>query len=769
MNKRHFTAKEIEKLKDKYPAVLRLKCHCPKRHRSGCGCMTEMFVKVARKNFSRALHDAGTDPDKFKKRMTALHHHARDIHGWEVTEGGTTVQQFCDFHPLFVCSCGSCKKDELTCEGKLYHTSYVLSCRFHALLYKIECDNRSARASDLIHPVFGKGHTSRMESAHSILTVFRPKSWHLFRLHYEVSTNLALLQSNVNYMNSVCGMNYHWLSDLYQRLSIPILEGMEAVLKQVNVRRIKESQQGKTEASKKRRLRCYKKHLGEEQLARQKFGKSLKMSHTYGKTEKLTDDSPRSSLVKAECQTTPSRQVSANEKACRCGSTRHNRRECPFNKQLKKPAFFSGHDDSCHVVEQHASHHNSPLAQTVEEPAVSTVCDSFDDTDDDNQPPQSVPVKAKSRSSPASTNQQPCKCGSTLHSRINHRDCPLNKKLKKPSAHDDGCHVDDRQSSRHDNRKSKKKAAVSSEHDSCGDDDDVGSSHIISDDDSVDYQQYSHLFTTGDYDFGDCDSKDEVEAWSDEDLSSDDELLSCNCVMGYKGTHERDCPFNPRKKRERCFSSLPTCNLSSECEMVDVSDSSFQPSGPLPSSVWKQRACEMVEQWSLVSLISESEPVKAIKCKEILPHVRDSVIGDGHCLFRAISKEITGTQKNHRAMRLAVKNFLTDTQNAELFGRWLFQINEEKNEDPVSKVAEYVKNLRSGAWGSDKEITVAATMFQVDIMVYSQFGRQGRKWLKFSPAFSNHNCTIPSTGLSLHLYHTRSLDHYDRVVLHLAE
>ena len=52
-------------------------------------------------------------------------------------------------------------------------------------------------------------------------------------------------------MNSVCGMNYHWLSDLYQRLSIPVLEGIEAVLKQVNVRRIKESQQGKTEASKK--------------------------------------------------------------------------------------------------------------------------------------------------------------------------------------------------------------------------------------------------------------------------------------------------------------------------------------------------------------------------------------------------------------------------------------------------------------------------------------------------------------------------------------
>ena len=33
------------------------------------------------------MHDAGQDPEKFKSRMTALHHHARDIHSWEVTEG----------------------------------------------------------------------------------------------------------------------------------------------------------------------------------------------------------------------------------------------------------------------------------------------------------------------------------------------------------------------------------------------------------------------------------------------------------------------------------------------------------------------------------------------------------------------------------------------------------------------------------------------------------------------------------------------------------
>ena len=793
LKKRVFTTKEISELKDKYPNVVKLKCHCPKKHSPGCGCMTEKFVQVARRNFSRALRDAGTDPDKFKKRMTALHHHARDIHGWEVvTEGGTTIEQFCDFHPFWVCSCRNCKNGELACEAKPYHTTYVLSCKFHALLYKIECENRSAQASQLIHPVLGKGHTSRMESSHNVLTIFRPKSWNLQRLHYEVSTNLALLQSNVNYMNEMCGMNYHWLSDLYQRLSIPLFEGMEGVLKQLNKKRIKESELGKTEASKKRILRSLKKHRGEEQLARQNFGKTLKVSHTYGKTEKLTGDYTCSLLVKAESQTTPSRRASGNKKPCRCGSTSHslsNHRDCPLNKKLKKAATSS----------------DSAFTTTLKEAAVSVAHDSFDD-DDHPSVAHSSSVKTESQSSCARGNKKPCKCGSTSHSLSTHRDCPLNKKLKKaaissarrttgaqvscesnvavenvaadcmmpPKA--GSCRVADQHCSHHDSHKALEEASVSSARDSFDDDSNHGIHIAIArdtsdddDDDDNDDDGYEDLFIAGPIDLcdeeGDSEGEYKGEAWSlEKDLSSDDELLYCYCKMGYKGTHQSDCPFNPgRSSRGRGRSRLP------ECEVVDMSDYSIQPSGPLPSPDWKQHACEMVSKWSHVPLNSESEPVKAIKCAEILPHVRDSIKGDGHCLFRALSKEITGTQKNHRAVRLAVKNFLTDVDNAKKFGKYLFQLS--NGQDPVSKVTEYLADKKrcSDVWGSDKEITVAATMFQVDKLIFSQFGRQGRKWLRFSPAFSNHNCTIPSTGISLHLYHTRTRDHYDRVVLHLAE
>ena len=77
------------------------------------------------------------------------------------------------------------------------------------------------------------------------------------------------------------------------------------------------------------------------------------------------------------------------------------------------------------------------------------------------------------------------------------------------------------------------------------------------------------------------------------------QMMSCFPVTVSWVTRERinvTVRLIPVRNGRGVFSSLPTCNLSSECEMVDMSDSSFQPSGPLPSSVWKQRACEMVEQ-----------------------------------------------------------------------------------------------------------------------------------------------------------------------------
>ena len=73
------------------------------------------------------------------------------------------------------------------------------------------------------------------------------------RLHYLVSTDLGLLQSTMTYMNRVHSMGYHWLGCLLQQMGLPLLHGVEAVLKPANVNRFEMLKHSKTEASKKRK------------------------------------------------------------------------------------------------------------------------------------------------------------------------------------------------------------------------------------------------------------------------------------------------------------------------------------------------------------------------------------------------------------------------------------------------------------------------------------------------------------------------------------
>ena len=76
------------------------------------------------------------------------------------------------------------------CQGKPYK---ILDCIFHALLYEIECHARAKQVKELIHPVLKRGHSNAVEASHNVFI----RDIYLGRLHYHVSTNLALLQANL--------------------------------------------------------------------------------------------------------------------------------------------------------------------------------------------------------------------------------------------------------------------------------------------------------------------------------------------------------------------------------------------------------------------------------------------------------------------------------------------------------------------------------------------------------------------------------------------
>ena len=326
----------IEKYKDTFPALGKLRCKCEGgNHSPTCGCLNLPLISKAHTNFSSILMEAQSQ-EEFVKRLEALPKHARDIHEWE---GGR-----CDFHPLRVCSCKKCSdKEQIECEGKPYKTRMKLDCEFHALLYEIECIERAAQASKLVHPILKRGHSNAVEASHNVLIRFRSKDIYLERLHYHVSTNIGLLQANMTYMNAKFGTSYHWLPELYQRMKLPVFEGVVEALERYNERRKRRLEEAKCTPQKKRRIQLKKKRTTEA-MERIKWSKKHGHDTYFGGSDVEmagdSDDGVNQKKGKGRSRGTGNPQ--GKGKCSACGSSTHRRfshRDCPFHQgRTKKDA-----------------------------------------------------------------------------------------------------------------------------------------------------------------------------------------------------------------------------------------------------------------------------------------------------------------------------------------------------------------------------------------------------------------------------------------------
>ena len=325
---KHFAAHSIAKYGTQFPSIGKVVCHCS-RHKPGCGCFSDKFIERARNNFSLIL-STSESAKEFTAKVTALARHARDEHEWD--DGR------CDFHPLRVCSCKKCEdKDNFQCEGKDYRTRHLLSCPFHSLAYEIECHERAKMSAQLVHPTLKRGHSNWLEASHNVFIRFRPKHINLDRLHYVVSTELALLQSNMTYMYDKRGPQYHWVIELFRLLKLPVFDGVQAALEVFNKRRKADLDRKKTSKYERRRIELLVERT-EDAQRRKEWSK--KHGHdTYGDND---SDEDRVELKTKEQK----RQQSSTERKCRaCGSTTHRRsshRDCPSNKKAPSSGVSSG-------------------------------------------------------------------------------------------------------------------------------------------------------------------------------------------------------------------------------------------------------------------------------------------------------------------------------------------------------------------------------------------------------------------------------------------
>ncbi|XP_068705034.1 uncharacterized protein [Montipora foliosa] len=268
-----FTPGFIALHKSEFPSIESLKCCCAgkkhtfvaTRNKPVCGCIGPGFIQNAKQNHYCALVQAGNSPEKYRETMLTLgKYHSKDIHEWE---GGS-----CSFHPLTKCSCKNCDCDEngfypdMKCQGQPYHSTHPLKCEFHGLAYEIECAERAKNAKSVIDPELGKGHSNMPEATFSVLAKFRAKDTNLHQKHYQASTNLGLIQANMTWLFKEKGAQYHWIIELYSRMGLPVLSGIQEICQHDNRERMKLLEYYKTDAGKKKRVKRKVNRAEEQEL-----------------------------------------------------------------------------------------------------------------------------------------------------------------------------------------------------------------------------------------------------------------------------------------------------------------------------------------------------------------------------------------------------------------------------------------------------------------------------------------------------------------------
>ena len=159
-------------------------------------------------------------------------------------------------------------------------------------------------------------------------------------MHYITSTNCGLVQGNMSWTIRSRGEAYHWVTDLYDRLKLPVFPAVvEALVKQVqdhiNITARQQSDEGKKKRVQQKIARA------EDQAERKKWGKRQAVQHSYGADD--NDDGAgeiEDPGLMADAQSLMSAIGDANEvtiisgNKCRCGSTQHKRTShslCPLN------------------------------------------------------------------------------------------------------------------------------------------------------------------------------------------------------------------------------------------------------------------------------------------------------------------------------------------------------------------------------------------------------------------------------------------------------
>lgn len=139
----------------------------------------------------------------------------------------------------------------------------------------------------------------------------------------------------------------------------------------------------------------------------------------------------------------------------------------------------------------------------------------------------------------------------------------------------------------------------------------------------------------------------------------------------------------------------------------------------------------------------------------------DRVLGDGNCLFRALSNQLTGTQEHHLLLRKAIAHF--EQKNEDIFKPLHDSINRTPFQD-------HMQNIKKNCvWGTLVEILAVSSLFQIEVFVASDSYDPGGRplWVKYSPRTPLTSLAVELRGSSLASHLTLQKDWIE--IVHVSQ
>ena len=215
-------------------------------------------------------------------------------------------------------------------------------------------------------------------------------------------------------------------------------------------------------------------------------------------------------------------------------------------------------------------------------------------------------------------------------------------------------------------------------------------------------------------------------------------------------TNHHGC--NLKRFHERSMKDNSVLNyLASEVE-ADIkclgktapSNQRFAPTTPK----WRAGKCEELH----LSVSTENNERRTGKLLAE-PLAVQQIVGDGNCLFRAISYVVTLSEEHHQFFRAAACNVLKDKRY-----RAFFESRHISNNLTASNYIKQCKMDKVGTWGTDVEIFSLATFLNTRIAVhYRPPSSETCSWYYYDPQM------YPCYTTDMSIYLKNSGNHFERV------